>query len=416
MTSLGRPLVSFHLASNNAINIAGLFDNLERTASNPKNFEVLVKVDAEDVVMQEAMQRQAQVRPFAVRYISTPRGAGFEDLWKAYNQLLPLAAKDAYFFCLLSDEVRINEQNWDESLERYVGLFPDHIFRLRTTQLKLRNYYDFWECGFAPDSFSLYTRKWMEIVGDWNPCTGPDSSQQFIAYYLGFATYPAFKQYNRDVPILNITFSGEGASAGLSEEHRQRRNTINFRQWFVLVSHPMQEEFFRRARLLQAHIMAGDHRNYPVEAVDDSDTKSVLLKRRDSGELLAVLPYKISRTVLFFRNLRRSLHYQYYAGGGEEAWQAFPFSVIEFLVIYFPSLRTTLAAILNSKSYWITREVCRMVSWAAFKRQPNLLPHMVNEFSKRHPGWQKNHKIAHLAISLLMRIFDLFAPGAKTRS
>lgn len=401
-------LVSFQLASNNPENLVALFDSLEEKTSDHGCIEVLVKIDTEDGRMHEVMAQQVVTRPFSIRCISRPCGEGFADLWKAYNALLPLTDGNAYFLCLLNDEVRLNETAWDTRLRKYVGLFPDHIFRLRATRLKFRNYYDFWECGYAPDSFAFYTKRWLEIVGNWNVCTGPDSSQQFIAYYLGYANYPGFHQYNRDVPVLDISFSGEAASAGLKAGQRELRDTLNFRLWFPLVSHAVQEELFRRARLLQAHIIVAEHQASDLEISDDRRTRCILIRNKSDGVLRDILPYKLSRLSLFFRNLRRTLHYQYYAGGGAEAWQAFPFSVIEFLVIYFPQLRSRLARIRDSKIYWISRDLSRMVSWACKNRQPRLFILLTERFSKQHAHWEVNHKLVYrfwrglIAIARLM--------------
>src|SRR2546427_11121871 len=250
--------ISLQLASNNRKKILRLLNNLEERTDRPNILEVLVKVDEEDGEICALMAQQAKHRPFSLRYFVTPRGGGFKHLWKASNELYKQTSDTAYFVCLISDEIEFDQSGWDSILRNYVGIYPDHIFRLRTTQLKLRNYYDFWECGYAPDSYAFYTKRWLDIVGDWNPCTGADSSQQFIAYYLGYGSYPGFRQFNRDVPIMDLSFSREGASHGMTDEEQQRRNTIYFREWFRLVSHPMQEELYRRARLLQAHIIAAE--------------------------------------------------------------------------------------------------------------------------------------------------------------
>jgi hypothetical protein len=397
-------LVSFHLASNDPENLVGLFDNLQEKTSDLGCIEVLVKIDTEDGRMHEVMAQQVVTRPFSIRCISRPCGAGFADLWKAYNELLPLTDGNAYFLCLLSDEVRLNETGWDAKLKLYVGLFPDHIFRLRTTRLKFRNYYDFWECGYAPDSFAFYTKRWLEIVGNWNVCSGPDSSQQFIAYYLGYANYPGFHQYNRDVPILDISFSGEGASAGMNIAQRQLRDTLNFRLWFPLVSHAVQEELFRRARLLQANISLAEFGNIPVEIVEDASKRSILIRNTATGVIYDILSYRISRLKLLLRNLRRTLRYKFYAGGGPESWDAFPFSLLEFLIIYYPRLRGWLAPIIDSKAYWISKEVMRMVTWAIHQRQPRVFVHEVEKFSRSNVDWNVNYPIAYQMTRFLVLV------------
>lgn len=333
-------LVSFQLASKYPANLIGLFDNLEQLASDPACFEVLVKVDTEDPEIQAVVASEARCRKFKLRQMVMPRGKGYEELWKALNDLYRLTDRSAYFVCNINDEVRIKEKGWDDRLRRYVGLFPDHIYRLRTSKLKFRNYYDFWECGFAPENYAFYTKRWLDICGDWNPCFGPDSSQQYIAYYLGYGNYPAIRQFNRDVPILDISWRGEGVGHGLSAEQQIQRTSTNFRLWMRQVSHPMQEELFRRARMLQAHIVqAVCARECRVEIVDDRRTRTVLLRDAESGELLDLLPYKLSRVGLALRNFRRTLHFGYYAGGGRDSRTLLPVSILEYLMHRYPPFR-----------------------------------------------------------------------------
>lgn len=413
--------VSLHLASNNLQNIIGLLDNVEAKSANPASVEILIKIDEDDLMTQELLAHEAGRRKFALRTWVGPRGAGFSDLWKAYNELIKITSSSVYFVCLINDEVRFNQYGWDQSLRRYIGLFPDHIFRLRATQLKFRNYYDFWECGYAPDSYAFYTKRWLEIVGDWNPCEGPDSSQQFIAYYLGYANYPAFKQFNRDVPILDISFSGEGACKGLSEEQRQKRNTLNFRSWFTLVSHPIQEELFRRARLLQGNIIAAEYHDRDLEVMCDKTARIVIVRDHQTKEVVELLSYKISRTRLFFANLKRGFHYHYYAGGGQGAWNILPFSVVEFLVVYFPQFRRWLGPLLGNGSYWIMREISAMVAQTVRQRQPAILDHLISKFDQKHPEWRRAHVISDvmlqcfLKIAVICRGFQTFLSVRRTR-
>jgi hypothetical protein len=331
-------LVSFQLASKFPQALVSLLDNLEQLASDPSCFEVLVKVDSEDAHMQAVLAAEVPRRKFRVRPLITPRRRGYEDLWEALNELFHLTDPAAYFVCNINDEVRIRTLGWDDCLRRYVGLFPDHIFRLRTSRLKFRNYYDFWECGFAPENYGFYTKRWLDICGDWNPCFGPDSSQQYIAYYLGHATYPGIKQYNRDVPILDIEWDNEGVGRNLSPSNQQRRTAVNFRLWQRQVSHPMQQELYRRARLLQAHIMQAECASLcPIEIVDDPRKRTVLLRDANDGALLDLLSYRLSRIGIFLGNIRRSARYTFFAGGGRDARNLLPISTIEYLVLRHPS-------------------------------------------------------------------------------
>lgn len=384
-------LVSFQLASKHPENIVELFDNLEKTADDPVCFEVLVKIDSEDVGMCAKMAEQASIRPFAVKYLVTPRGEGYAGLWRALNELFGMTSSEVYFVCNINDEVRFKTQGWDTKLRSYVGLFPDDIFRLRTSQLKFRNYYDFWECGYAPENYAFFTRKWLEIVGDWNPCFGPDSSQQYIAYYLEYGNNPDFLQFNRDVPILDIAWGGEGVSIGLTEEQRIWRIATNFRLWMRQVSHPMQEELYRRGRLLQANIMKVQWPGREIEVVTDHYSKALLINDRASGRTLALLSYRLSRVRLFFANLRRTMRYTYYCGGGREAWNFLPLSIFEFVLYYFPEIRFGYQRLVSSAGSWLTLERFRKNRAARPKQRAvlslNPLPSLIRTLRVHNRVW-----------------------------
>jgi hypothetical protein len=366
-------LVSFQLASKFPQALVGLLDNLEQLASDPSCFEVLVKIDSEDPHMQAVIAAEVPRRRCRLRPLVTPRRRGYEDLWEALNELFKLTDPAAYFVCNLNDEVRIRGQGWDDRLRRYVGLFPDHIFRLRTSRLKFRNYYDFWECGFAPENYAFFTKRWLDICGDWNPCFGPDSSQQYIAYYLGYANYPSIKQYNRDVPILDIEWDNEGVGLNLSPPDHRRRTAVNFRLWQRQVSHPMQQELYRRARLLQAHIIQAECASLcPIDIIDDRPRRTILLRDANDGALLDLLPYKLSRVGMFLRNVRRSARYTYFAGGGRDARNLLPISTIEYLILRYPSFRRFIESVSPRRRNRRSRD--RLVArYVAFRRSARRL-------------------------------------------
>lgn len=399
------PLISLQLASNNPINFVGLMENLERTTENPDRIEVLVKVDSEDVAMQDVASAQARIRPFLIRIIVAPRGLGFADLWQAYNVLYARMHPNVYFVSLFNDEVRIVEAGWDNRLLRYKGLFRDDYFRLRVTRIKLRNYYDFWECGFAPDCFAFHTRRWLEACEGWCPCTGPDSSQQFIAYYLGLTSYPSFEQCNRDVAIFDISLTGEGASVGMTEEQLRRRNSLNFRLWFTTVSHEMQEELNRRATLLRAHIDRSKYPDQQLSIVCDSRRRVVRLANQ-SNETLEFYSYKISRWRLWLRNAKRTLHYHYYAGGGDGAWNLWPISFLKFLTTYYPGLYRRLSPLLDSDRFWVLQASCGMISRAIRRRNVATLKYELEVFCRNNEKFGQLHPWAHKFLSSLARFFS----------
>lgn len=313
-------LLSIHLTSNRPENIVPFFDNLEATASDHASFEVCLKIDDDDVEMNRVMEREAVIRPFRIRYISTPLPGGFWGLWRALNDLIDICDPDAYFLVNFNDEMVFLEPGWDEALAAYKGLYPDHIFRLRTSRFRFRNYRDYWECGYAPETSAFTTKRWIDIQGDWNACIGPDTFQQTVSHYVSRSNWPGQFQYNRDVPINDIKIGGEGAGLGMSEEQWRKWSRAAIRNWFHIMSHEIQTEASRRARLLQAHLFASNSGLPDYGVIEDAGRKVVELydNEADGDRPIATFPYKLSRLRIGLTNWWRGFHYYYYGGGGPD--------------------------------------------------------------------------------------------------
>ncbi|UCF92600.1 MAG: hypothetical protein JSW39_00140 [Desulfobacterales bacterium] len=293
-------------------------DHVEKNANRPEQVEVLIHIDQGDDLMKQTLEIEKSQRRLQLRYIQTDMVRNFFDLWKPLNALVKLTAPRAYFVANVSDEFLFETVKWDDVLREYVAYYPDHIFRVRASRFRHRNYIDFWECGFAPDSLAFYTKRWMDIVGDWNPCLGPDSFQQLIAYYLFSSDRFNINQNNRDIADPFLKFSGEGASLGLHGKALQQRVYGHIPAWFRLMSVEMQREAKRRAMLLKAHIFA--HKNsldsYTIR--DDSSRCRIVLREDFLGRHFA-FSYKINAIVIRLKNSYRKFLYHYYTGGGQEA-------------------------------------------------------------------------------------------------
>jgi hypothetical protein len=388
-------LVSFQTASKYPERFLGLLDNLQSLADDPTCFEVLVKIDSEDPEYAALLEREKARRPFGLKALATPRAGGYPDLWIGLNQLYQMTDPRCYFAVAINDELRIQEKGWDTRLARYRGLFPDHIFRLRSSALKLRQYFDLWECGYAPENYAFTTTRWLDITEGWNPCFGPDSSQQFIAYYLAKANLPSHQQYVREVPILDINWGNEGAGVDLSGEAARLRNWQNMRTWQRIVSHPMQEELHRRARLLQAHIIIEDPKSDvfvgDAEIYTDRRFKAVVIASRDDGAVLRVLSYRVPRLRHFLATLRRNLQYYYYGGGGAEAFYAQPFAAFQALRGYFLGLQERTERFAESVWYWRVRHVVTNLVWRLYQREGGLR-RAQRRRTRIAPAWQPRRR------------------------
>jgi hypothetical protein len=308
-------LLSIHMQSNRADNFKRFLDRLEESAEDPQSIEVIVKIDDTDEVMNAYLPTEVTRRRCRVKFISTPLPDGFYGLWRSMDEMLAVCAPDAYFIVNLNDEMYFEAPGWDTRLSRYVGLFPDHIFRLRTSSQKFRNYYDFWEPGFANDTSAIMTKRWLDIGGGWCPCNGPDTFQQCVAYYFGWLHRFDAKRPCRELPIHDVETSGSGANQGLTGNSLRRRLRGAVRPWFLLMSHRMQQEAARRAQLLHAHVWLAEHGAESHHVYDNARRRRIEVTNRHDGQRLRTLAYDLSATRISLTNAVRKFNYSYYGGG-----------------------------------------------------------------------------------------------------
>ena len=308
-------LLSIHFTSNRPAGFVRFLDRLQSCTSDMSAVEVVVKIDDNDSAMHALLEKESEQRPFAVRYISAPPPAGFYDLWRSYDDLLKAADPRAYFVMCLNDEMYFDTMHWDQVLRRYVGLFPDHIFRLRTSNNRTRNYFDAWEAGFANDTSAIMTRRWVESGGGWCPCNGPDTFQQCVAYYFGWLHRFRADRITRELPIYDINLGGHGANLGesLTGRHLRRRIGGSIRPFYVLMSHAMQEEAARRAQKLHAYIWA-DRQGLSEYEVRDERRRRRICVTDSAGRTLFRFGYRLSATRIRLSTAWRSLNWTYHAG------------------------------------------------------------------------------------------------------
>ncbi len=239
-------------------NITAFLDNLAQTADDPQSFEVLIKLDEGANELIEIIESYKQTSLLNIKYLATTKLDGYYSLDIGYNELLKIAHPDTYFCWLLTDEIRLKTQGWDSILKNYIKFYPDDIFRIKLSIFQSKNYTDFFECLPCPDNYAVTTRKWLEITGGWGHFWGPDSWHQCIDFFL----YLCRNQYNefgtwRSFPIFDIKVGGQEAGQGIVDpvalEERCKRI---WEGWQQHSTHAAQENFYKLAQRLNAHIYA----------------------------------------------------------------------------------------------------------------------------------------------------------------
>ncbi len=294
-------------------NLLGLLDNLEATATDKKDFEVVVGIDEGDLAVISAVDGHKSKLSFVCRYVEVPKRESYYSLHFICEAMFTAAAPSSYFLWPLSDEVRL-KPGWDVALKRYRGLFPDDLFRLRMSGNKWRNYRTLYECLTHPDNYPAYTRAWLEAVDGIGEIAGQDTWQQSIDYFLGMLKNPYVpygKGIFRSIPIHDIQLANEEAGHGLtrpqSQERHRRINQI-YRDLSGLVA---REKFLRLAQRVNVRIWrAGKLREQPELAplALHEDVKARRISVRDAagtelyGVSYSIIPFIL---VMWWRGMKR---------------------------------------------------------------------------------------------------------------
>ena len=258
MSTESSVFLSIFLATCRPHNIPHFLDNLAATAHDPKSFEILIKLDegADDLI--NLIENYKKTSLLIIKYLATAKLDGYYSFHVGYDALLEIADKNTYFCWLLTDEIRLQTPGWDQALAKYIKFYPDDIFRLKLSIFQLKNYLDLYDCLPCPDNYAVTTRKWLQITGGWGNFWGPDSWHQCIDFYLSLCKNSLHELgIWRSIPVFGITVAGQEAGLGKQTRKQRERCTIRISQgWREHSTHRAQENYFRLAQHLNAHIYA----------------------------------------------------------------------------------------------------------------------------------------------------------------
>ena len=234
-------LVSFLIPSRNILFLTRFLDYLEKNTIHKKDIEVIIKLD-DDLDYSDFIKKTQKNYDFNIKFLISPRLEGQPSLWFAVEQLFQLSNQNSYFIQILSDEPHIITYGWDEILKKYKNFFVDDVFRLRTSNLKYFNYTNEYDCVTKPDSYPIYTRRWLELTIGCGDSWGSDAYQQLISYYLslGPLNYLNFETrsgaLSRDIPINEIEYSGLEWGIGVEGEYQKYIKSYMINEWHRLIS------------------------------------------------------------------------------------------------------------------------------------------------------------------------------------
>lgn len=260
-----KKVFSIHLNSNKPKNFNKFVNAFFKKISNINLLEIIVHIDNKDDAMKNEIIELNRKYNNSIMYIETDLIKNFNDAWKPINLLLEKTSKSVLYVAVLSDDIVIETDNWDLVLLNHFKheLFNDKIFRVRCSQYKNHVYKDLWECGYKPD-FSFYTKKWLDIVGYWNPCIGPDTFQETVSYYLN----QYGKNYKRSIIDGSLVFNGEETLTNLNIKQRIIRAKLGYKSFSELISYKIQKKSFEAAYSLAKEISEDKKTNIEIIKVN----------------------------------------------------------------------------------------------------------------------------------------------------
>ena len=302
-------LISILTPSRRPHQLVGFFDSIEAMTSELSDIEVVVKIDDDHPEALETLSQEIKKRPFRIKVINSPRYLGVLSIWLGMQDAFVASDPDAYFVWLVTDETRILTKGWDDVLRKYVGFFEDDIFRLKLSGSRYNNYSHPFQCSTIPDSFAVFTRKWLELTEGLGDCWGSDTVQAQISFHLGLGDEGYGNVFGlgsefRDIPIHDIQFGGWHFGDDRDSQTSQALNLTLMREWYRLVLPKQQELYNYLAKKLSLYIWAYENQVSKFRYVKDEDEQVVRIVDPETGDEIHALSYRMPTLFLFAQLVR----------------------------------------------------------------------------------------------------------------
>lgn len=331
-------LISLHFSSKRPGQVKQLFDNVMATAEKPDRVEFCIHTDGGHTAMADFLGEASSHYPFRIVPYPYRKLASFTEINEPLNDLINITHPDAIFCMLLSDEMRFKTPGWDRKLAQYQGIFPDNLFRLRTSRMKLRNYSDLWECGFCQDSSPIVTRQWLEKTGGWGDHYVSDAYQQLVAHYLRSYDCNRSAHIERDIPAMDIEMAPDHPGLLGSVEQYQERWARGIRAWFdQIVSIGMHRSTRHAAARIRAEIE--NARLEGVMRIEDDKRMQCVIMLDDEG-VVNRWSYRLP-TLRFYliHQVYRRFYYRRYLEKRGISSRVFVLSTLSYLNARYPLVK-----------------------------------------------------------------------------
>lgn len=254
-------LISFIIPCRKTVFLKRFLKSLKKNTYDKSQIEVIVKLDNDKIEFKKFKIENEKKWGFKIKFIISPRLEGQPSLWLADDQMFRLTNKRSYFVQLLSDEPYIKTYHWDKKLVKYKKYYSDDIFRIRLSKIKNFNYQNEFDCVSKPDSYPIFTRKWLEVSLGMGDSWASDAYHQLISFYLsmGPMNYRNFFKHgslNRDIISEDIKYGGLNWGENLSSEMREYMTNYINNEWSRLCSYKNLNNIAYKATRLYLFILA----------------------------------------------------------------------------------------------------------------------------------------------------------------
>lgn len=160
-------------------NLQRCIESLARNCSSLDNFEIRVKFDDDDIDVSFNIDD-------AIDYgaIITPRALGFEDLHKAYLDLLRICSPESELYWILSDDTEVLKKDWDMLLLSIARENRNRAFVINTSEdLNVMGKSQKDAMGVA-DGYPVWSRQWVGISGGFSYAWATDAWTALVCHEI----------------------------------------------------------------------------------------------------------------------------------------------------------------------------------------------------------------------------------------
>lgn len=294
-------LISFIIPCRKIRYLKRFLSSLKKNTHDKSQIEVIVKLDDDKNEFNKFKVENEKKWGFKIKFIITPRLEGQPSLWLADEQMFRLTNANSYFVQLLSDEPYIKTHHWDKKLAKYKKYYSDDIFRIRLSKIKYFNYQNEFDCVSKPDSYPIFTRKWLEVSLGMGDSWASDAYHQLISFYLsmGPMNYRNFFKHgslNRDIITEDIQYGGLNWGEGITNEMQEYMSSYINSEWSRLCSNKNLNNIAYKATRLYLYILAKSLNFKNFKIIKTSENTCALFKNKNQYlEIYFKLPFVKSK-------------------------------------------------------------------------------------------------------------------------